>query len=40
MNNETLTVDAVALTAATVNVNELDTMEESFVAVIKQGSSQ
>jgi len=40
MNNETLTVEAVALTAEAVNLNEVDTMEESFAAVIQQGSSQ
>jgi hypothetical protein len=40
MNNETFTVDAVALTAETVNLSELETMEESFAAVVQQGSSQ
>jgi hypothetical protein len=41
MNNETFTVDAVAVTSETVNLNEVDTMEESFAAVadVHQGSS-
>jgi hypothetical protein len=32
MINEKLTVDAVAFTAETVNLNEVETMEESFAA--------
>jgi hypothetical protein len=32
MTNEKLTVDAVAFTAETVNLNEVETMEESFAA--------
>ena len=32
MNNEKLTVEAVAFTAETVNLNEVETMEESFAA--------
>ena len=41
MNSETFTVDAVAVTAETVNLNEVDTMEESFAAAtnVHQGSS-
>ena len=32
MTNEKVTVDAVALTAETVNLNDVETMEESFAA--------
>lgn len=32
MKNETITVDAVAFTAETFNLNEVETMEESFAA--------
>ena len=32
MTNEKVIVDAVALTAETVNLNDVETMEESFAA--------
>ena len=32
MTNDKITVDAVAFTAETVNLNEVETMEESFAA--------
>jgi hypothetical protein len=32
MTNEKLTVDAVAIPAETVNLNEVEAMEESFAA--------
>jgi hypothetical protein len=33
MTSEKLTVDAVAFTAEAVNLNEVETMEESFAAL-------
>ena len=33
MNNEQITVDAVAIPAETVNLNEVEAMEESFAAL-------
>jgi hypothetical protein len=41
MNSKTFTVDAVALTAETVNLSEVETMEESFAAAanLHQASS-
>jgi len=38
MNNEKLTVDAVAIPAETVNLNEVEAMEESFAAAAKASS--
>jgi len=32
MTNETMTVEAVAFTVETVNLQEVETMEESFAA--------
>lgn len=32
MTNETLTIDAVALTGEAINLDEVQTMEESFAA--------
>jgi len=32
MTNEKITVDAVAFTTETVNLNDVETMEESFAA--------
>ena len=32
MTNEKLTVEAVAFTAETISLNEVETMEESFAA--------
>ena len=32
MNNDQITVDAVAFVAESVNLNEVETMEESFAA--------